>query len=87
VSVSGAGEAVISSATVVGGHDGRAEVLVTIAFPNGGEQAVSLPAESCLAALDAAGIARLDDLPGQPWHVVLSNLSVAFPNVIRGTAP
>jgi hypothetical protein len=65
---------VISMASIAAGHDGRAEVLLHITYPNGGEQAVSLPAESCLAALDAAGIASIDDLPGQPWHVVFTSL-------------
>ena len=67
-------DAVISSASIVAGHDGRAEVLLDIAYPNGGHQLVSLPVESCLAALDAAGISSIDDLPGHPWHVAFTSL-------------
>lgn len=65
----------ISAATVVGGHDGRAEILVELTYPNGGSTTISLDEEACTASLDEAGVASVDDLVGQPWTVVLPALA------------
>lgn len=66
--------AVISRATVAGGHDGRAEIEVEITYPNGGTATISLDEEACTAALDEAGVGSLDDLVGRPWSTVLPAL-------------
>lgn len=66
--------AVISRATVVGGHDGRAEIEVELTYENGGTATISLDEEACLASLDNAGINSLDDLLGRPWSTVLPAL-------------
>jgi hypothetical protein len=50
--------AVITRATIVGGHDGRAEIEVEITYDNGGTATISLDEEACTASLDLAGIAR-----------------------------
>lgn len=63
--------AVISRASVVGGHDGRAEIEVEMTYATGGTSTISLDAEACLASLDRAGITSIDQLVGQPWSVVL----------------
>jgi hypothetical protein len=63
--------AVISRASIVGGHDGRAEIEVEMTYENGGRSTISLDVEACMASLDRAGIASIDDLVGQPWSVVL----------------
>ncbi|MDY7104799.1 MAG: hypothetical protein S0880_26740 [Actinomycetota bacterium] len=65
----------ISRATIVGGHDGRAEILVELTYPNGGTTTISLEEEACTASLDAAGVASLDDLVGRPWTTVLPALA------------
>ncbi|MFN8024715.1 MAG: hypothetical protein U0Q03_24510 [Acidimicrobiales bacterium] len=61
----------ISRATLVGGHDGRAEIEVEITYANGGRATISLDEEACLASLDDAGVASIDELVGRPWSVVL----------------
>mgnify|MGYP003381360724 CR=1 FL=1 len=61
----------ISRATLVGGHDGRAEIEVELTYDNGGTSTISLDEEACLASLDRAGIGSLDELVGQPWSTVL----------------
>ena len=66
--------ATIARATVVGGHDGRAEIEVEIAYPNGGTSTIQLDEEACLASLDHAGVGSIDDLVGRPWSVVLPAL-------------
>lgn len=66
--------AIISRATVVGGHDGRAEIEVELTYDNGGVTTISLDEEACLASLDEAGVGSVDELVGRPWHVVLPAL-------------
>jgi hypothetical protein len=66
--------AVISRATVVGGHDGRAEIEVELTYDNGGIATISLDEEACTTSLDRAGVGAIDDLVGQPWTVVLPAL-------------
>jgi hypothetical protein len=63
--------AVISHASIVGGHDGRAEIEVEITYDNGGAATISLDEEACIASLDRAGVASIDELVGKPWSVVL----------------
>ena len=66
--------AVITRATVVGGHDGRAEVEVELTYDNGGTATIALDEEACTASLDRAGVTSIDQLVGQPWSVVLPGL-------------
>ena len=68
----GAG-AVIAAASVGPGHDGRAEVLFEIAYPNGGRAQLSVPQEATARCLDAAGLSTLDELLGQPWTLLVTN--------------
>jgi len=66
--------AIISRASVVGGHDGRAEIEVELTYDNGGTSTISLDAEACTASLDRAGVGSIDELVGRPWSVVLPAL-------------
>ena len=66
--------AIITRATVIGGHDGRAEIEVEFTYENGGTSTISLDEESCTASLDRAGVSSLDELVGQPWSIVLPAL-------------
>ncbi len=68
--------ALISRATVVGGHDGRAEIEVELTYDNGGVSTISLDEEACTASLDVAGVSSIDELVGQPWNVVLPALEL-----------
>ncbi|MCU1503198.1 MAG: hypothetical protein JWM12_2552 [Ilumatobacteraceae bacterium] len=63
-------EPVIVAAELAAGHDGLAEVLVGIRYPNGAERAVSLPYEAVDEAVEAAGVASLTELIGRPWSVL-----------------
>lgn len=71
--------ALITRATLVGGHDGRAEIEVELTYDNGGTSTISLDEEACTASLDAAGISSLDELVGQPWSTVLPALTPHAP--------
>ena len=67
--------AIITRAAIVGGHDGRAEIEVELTYDNGGTTTISLDEEACTASLDQAGVSSLDELVGQPWHIMLPALA------------
>lgn len=64
------GGPVIEAAVVGPGHDGRAEAVLTLRYPNGGRSVLSVPEEALAPALDAAGLRSLAELVGQPWTVL-----------------
>jgi hypothetical protein len=63
-------EAFIESAELAAGHDGRAELVLRVRYPNGASTEVRLDEEAVAFALDAAGVASVDDLTGQPWDIL-----------------
>jgi len=63
--------AVIVGVALGPGHDGHAELVVELAYPNGGRARVSVPHRAAARALDAAGIASIAELPGRPWTVLV----------------
>lgn len=79
--------AVITRATVVGGHDGRAEIEVELTYDNGGTATISLDEEACTASLDRAGIDSIDELIGRPWSDVLPALQFQGEHHARSRHP
>ncbi|HQY14313.1 MAG TPA: hypothetical protein PLQ10_06340, partial [Ilumatobacteraceae bacterium] len=73
--------AIITRATVVGGHDGRAEIEVELTYDNGGTATISLDEEACTASLDQAGVSSLDELVGRSWSIVLPALARQRPGL------
>ena len=71
--------ATITRATIIGGHDGRAEIEVELTYDNGGTATISLDEEACTFSLDAAGVRSLDDLVGRPWSALLPALERPTP--------
>ena len=69
----GHGEPVIVATAVGPGHDGRAELVVELGYPNGGRTQLSITQEALVGALDAAGVTRAEDLLGRPWTVLVGN--------------
>ena len=61
----------IVSAALGPGHDGRAEVVVKLAYANGGRTRLSVAQEAVTRALDTAGFVSLEQLVGQPWTVLV----------------
>jgi hypothetical protein len=62
--------AIIEAAEVSAGHDGRAEIVLLVRYANGAAARVRLDEEAAAQALDAAGVASLDDLVGRPWDIL-----------------
>jgi hypothetical protein len=64
---------VIVGADLGPGHDGQAELVLELAYPNGGRTQLSVTQGAVAAALDAAGVDQLGDLVGRPWTVLLGD--------------
>jgi hypothetical protein len=58
---------VVEAATVGPGHDGRAELVVSLRHPNGATSTISLDEDALGALLASGAICSLDDLTGRPW--------------------
>ena len=71
---------IIASTDIGPGHDGRAEVIVELLYPNGGRSWISIGEEAILRAVDAAGVTSLAELNGRPWTLLLHGLDLpGFP--------
>ena len=67
---------VIASCSIGPGHDGRAEVVAELVYPNGGRSWLSIGEEALGRAVDAAGVTNLEGLTGKPWTVLLAGLDL-----------
>jgi hypothetical protein len=65
---------VIVAAAVAAGHDGRAEAVLDVRYPNGAVRSVTVTEDAVADAVRVAGVDRLEDLCGQPWTVLLAEL-------------
>jgi predicted Fe-Mo cluster-binding NifX family protein len=60
----------IEAAELGAGHDGRAELVLVVRYPNGAAARVRLDEEAAAQALDAAGVTQLEDLIGKAWDIL-----------------
>lgn len=67
-------EAIIVAAEIEAGHDGSAELVVTLRYGDGSHGPVSLDEESGLALMQACGIESLEGLVGQSWRKILEGV-------------
>ena len=63
-------EAVIVGADIVAGHDGSAELVVRLLYPDGSELPVLLDEDTGLKLMEACGASSLEELYGQSWRGV-----------------
>jgi hypothetical protein len=70
----GDGEAVVVAAEVSAGHDGEAELTLSVRFENGVVAPVVLDAEAGFDVLAGCRAAGVGDLVGRPWRQVLKGL-------------
>lgn len=61
-------EPVIVGASVAGGHDGSAELIVQVRFENGAVRDVAMENDTGLALMAVCGVDSVDALIGQPWQ-------------------
>ncbi len=69
-------ESVIVAASLTAGHDGAAEAVIDIRYPNGAVRSVTFTCDALSAALDRHGISSLDDLRGRPWTVLVETIGI-----------
>ena len=65
---------IIASTAIGPGHDGRAEVVVELLYPNGGRSWLSIGQEAVTRAVDAAGVTSLAELTGCSWTTLVQGL-------------
>jgi hypothetical protein len=63
---------VIVAAAVAAGHDGRAEAVLDVRYPNGAVRSVTVTEDAVVDAVRPAGVERLEDLCGHPWTVLVA---------------
>lgn len=68
-------EAVIVGADLAAGHDGQAELVLRILYPNGAEGSVVLDAAAGYALMRNCNIDSLNGLAGQSWRKILEGAS------------
>ena len=68
------GEAIILDAAVAPGHDGAAELVISLRHPNGAVESVALDGEIGFHLMKSCGVASAADLAGQPWRRILEGL-------------
>ena len=71
-------EASISSVRVAAAHEGVAELVVTLAYGNGGETEIALDPLATSALLAACEAEGPDALIGAPWQKVRDALGVSW---------
>ena len=67
-------EATIVAAEIAGGHDGTAEMVVSIQYENGVTGSVTLDADTGFSIMQACGAADLAALIGRPWREISKGL-------------
>jgi hypothetical protein len=69
-----AAEAVIVGADLAAGHDGQAEVVLQLLYPNGVVGSVTLDAAAGYALMRNCDIDSLSGLTGQSWRKILEGV-------------
>lgn len=64
-------EPVIVGAEIAAGHDGSAELIVRLRYPNGAEGSVTLDEETGLALMHNSGATQIEELAGKSWRAIL----------------
>ena len=66
-------EPVIVGAEIAAGHDGRAELVVSLRHPNGAVEPVVMDAAHGLELMRRCGATTLDELAGCSWRDILGD--------------
>lgn len=70
--------AIIDSARIAAAHDGAAELIVRVRYPNGGTTEVTLDHTASASLMTACKATELSDLNGASWELVKDALSVSY---------
>jgi hypothetical protein len=69
-----AGETIVVGAEIAAGHDGAAELVVSLRYHSGVVAPVVLDGATGLGLMKACGAASLDALTGRSWRDILKGL-------------
>lgn len=67
-------QAVVLSADIAAGHDGAADLLLTVRYENGVVGTVLLDADSGFEIMQSSGADSLTDLVGRNWRDLLKEI-------------
>jgi hypothetical protein len=70
--------AVISGVRLAAGHEGVAEIVVSLTFTNGGQSQVALDHVAGARLMQNCGATQIDELIGQGWEHVRDALAGAY---------
>ena len=70
----GSAEAVIVGAEIAAGHDGAADLLLSIRYGNGAISQVALDADTAFGVMEVVGAADLAGLIGRSWGEISKGL-------------
>ena len=66
--------AVILATDIAAGHDGEADLVITVRYENGVVGAVTLDSDSAFEVMQSCGAASSADLVGRPWRDILKGV-------------
>ncbi|OXE36319.1 MAG: hypothetical protein CGW95_08410 [Phenylobacterium zucineum] len=67
-------EAIVLGAEIAAGHDGEADLVVTVRFENDVVGTVTLDANSAFDVMQSCGATNSADLVGRPWRDILKGV-------------
>lgn len=75
--------AVIRHVQIAAAHDGVAELIVTLAFENGGCSLVTLDEYATSRLMETTGVERPEDLTGTGWEHVRDALAASSARFLK----
>jgi hypothetical protein len=69
---------VIAAVAIGAGHDGQADLIVTLRFENGRTSPVTLDTEAGLRLMRNCGAKDISELVGHSWHGILEGMTCSI---------
>lgn len=66
--------AMVLAADIAAGHDGEADLVISIQYENGVVGTVTLDAESAFDIMESCGAKSSADLIGRPWREIMKGV-------------
>ena len=70
--------ATIKDARIAAAHEGIAELIVLIAYENGGTSEIALDEMATRALMQSCEAETIDEIKGKPWEHVRDALQVSY---------
>lgn len=66
--------ATVLAADIAAGHDGEADLVISVRYENGVVGSVTLDADSAFEIMQSCGAASSADLVGRPWRDIMKGV-------------